>query len=261
MYGPCLPESPTRSEFSTPATRPGFHSSLSGVTVTVPCGVCAALQWLAARTQTTAVAPTKLRFIVSSPSAKACACVCIATTWPNPGPPAVAGKHATRRTRYLLGSLENVLDLATGQRNRVAVFELVCSKRDNRPFVAANQIRERTGLDLKNDAFSRFVDRIRAEIADRTSDYGFAFLQCGLRGIIRRNLWQVWTREHDKEATAGVEDVVALWTGAKTVEFAAVLVRLLPRDKRPCPHELFLEGLLLRGRRSNKKVSAHQHPE
>ena len=41
MYGTCLVESPTRSVFSTPGTRPGFHVSLSGVTTTVPGGVSA----------------------------------------------------------------------------------------------------------------------------------------------------------------------------------------------------------------------------
>src|SRR6185437_4151276 len=156
----------------------------------------------------------------------------------------VAGSLAS--VADLIRSFKGVIDLATSNCNRIADMQFIRRQRGDRSFLINSKlVRQRTGLDTKGNTFARFIDGICAVVANHTSDYGFGFFRRRGRWVTGRDFWNVGIREHHKKTTARVEDIVTLRIAAIPLQLAAILVRLLPRGKRPDSNELLFERLFL----------------
>src|SRR5262245_9640458 len=164
-------------------------------------------------------------------------------------------KPASRR---LLGSSEDVIDLAAGDRNWITILQFVgCDRNDGSFLVSQQQVRERAGFEPEYEALVAFVDRIGAEVTDRAAHNGLGFLKRRGRRVTGRDLRKVGTRVHHKDATTGVEDIDSLRICAEALELAAIGICLLPRDQCPGSTKLILEGFLL----ANCTALQHGEPQ
>src|SRR5229473_1146817 len=146
----------------------------------------------------------------------------------------------------LVRSLEDVVDLAAGQRRGVLVLQFAPGESGDRSFLITGElVGERARLDTKADDLRRLVDGVGAEVADRAAHDGFGFLRRRVRRVIGRDFRKVRPREHDKKATVRVEYVEALRIAAEPLVLGAARHVLFPGDKRPGSDELIFERLLL----------------
>ena len=79
--------------------------------------------------------------------------------------------------RRLLGSLPYLIDLDTRHRTRVAVLQFVRRERGDRSFlIGSDQVRECTGLKIKEGNPLPLVDGLRAVVCDRFGQQPADFL-------------------------------------------------------------------------------------
>ena len=92
-------------------------------------------------------------------------------------------------TSHLLGSLPDRLKRSTGQRCGVRELQFVHRERDDNAFlIGPNHVRDRASFNLRGNDLIGLVDRVGAEVCNRSCNYDFGFVWGRPRSIMADNL-------------------------------------------------------------------------
>ena len=101
--------------------------------------------------------------------------------------------HTWTPKPHLLGSLPDQFKCRTGCRRRIGELQFFRRERGNNSFLIrpSDHVRERTSLNFGGDDLIRLVDRVCAEVSDRSLHHGLGFLRSAPIAAVGRQPWYV----------------------------------------------------------------------
>ena len=148
---------------------------------------------------------------------------------------------------HLLGAFPDQFKRCTGCRRRIGEFQFVRHEGGDNSFLigSSDHVRERASLNFGGDDLIRLVDRVCAEVGDRSLHHGLVFLRSSPIAAVGRKLGEVGAHVHQSKVAVARVDNDAVRIGAINVNFAAIVSHIVRRDKTPGSNQLLFEQLLL----------------
>jgi hypothetical protein len=126
----------------------------------------------------------------------------------SPGCRGISRWHSWSPKPHLLGSLPDQFKCRTGCRRRIGELQFFRREGGDNSFLIrpSDHVRERTSLNFGGDDLIRLVDRVCAEVSDRSLHHGLVLLRSPPIAAVGRQLGKVGARVHQsKVALARVD--------------------------------------------------------